>query len=78
MNWAPTNEDYFLKREIATSHVVQAKMDLAEREAASGRLADARREMLAARYLDPSNTVVRDRLAELTALEPHQDDLHPH
>jgi hypothetical protein len=74
VNWDPTNEDYFLKREIAKSHVVQTKMDLAEREAASGRLADARREMLAARYLDPSNTVVRDRLAELTALEPHQDN----
>jgi hypothetical protein len=74
LNWAPTNEDYFLKREIAKSHVVQTKMDLAEREAASGRLADARREMLAARYLDPSNSVVRDRLAELTALEPRQDN----
>jgi type II secretory pathway component GspD/PulD (secretin) len=70
VNWAPTNEDYFRKREIAKSHVVQTKMDLAEREAASGRLSDARREMLAARYLDPTNKVVRDRLAELTALEP--------
>jgi hypothetical protein len=71
VNWAPTNEDYFRKREIAKSHVVQTKMDLAEREAASGRLSDARREMLAARYLDPTNKVIRDRLAELTALEPH-------
>jgi hypothetical protein len=70
VNWAPTNEDYFRKREIAKSHVVQTKMDLAEREAAAGRLSDARREMLAARYLDPTNKVVRDRLAELTALEP--------
>jgi hypothetical protein len=70
VNWAPTNEDYFRKREIAKSKVVQTKMDLAEREAASGRLSDARREMLAARYLDPSNKVIRDRLAELTALEP--------
>ena len=74
VNWAPTNEDYFLKRETAKSHVVQTKMDLAEREAASGRLGDARRDMLAARYLDPSNKVVRERLAELTALEPHRDD----
>jgi hypothetical protein len=74
LNWAPTNEDYFRKREIAKSHVVQTKMDLAEREAASGRLSDARREMLAARYLDPSNKVIRDRLAELTALEPHNNN----
>lgn len=73
VNWAPANEDYFLKRETAKSHVVQTKMDLAEREAASGRLAEARREMLAARYLDPSNKIVRDRLAELTALEPHRE-----
>jgi len=74
VNWAPANEDYFRKREIAKSHVVQAKMDLSEREAASGRLSDARREMLAARYLDPSNKVIRDRLAELTALEPHNNN----
>jgi hypothetical protein len=69
-NWAPGDPNYLLRREIARSRLVQAKVDLAEREAVSGRIAEARRELLAARALDPSNSVVRDRLAELLALEP--------
>ena len=67
--WSP-DRDYLMKRETARSRLVQAKVDLAEREAVSGRLPEARRDLLAAGYLDPTNTVIRDRLAELSALEP--------
>ncbi len=44
----------------------------AERDAVSGRFDEARRERLSASYIDPSNTVVRERLMELTAAEPGQ------
>jgi type II secretory pathway component GspD/PulD (secretin) len=70
VNWAPENQEYFVHREIARSHLVQMKMDLAEREAVSGRLSEARKELLSARSLDPTNRVVQERYAELTALRP--------
>jgi hypothetical protein len=70
VDWAPAEREYLLRREVAKSHLVQAKVDLAERDAVSGRLKDARRELIAAAYLDPANRVVRDRLTELAALEP--------
>ena len=49
---------------------MQMKVDAAEREAVSGHLDDARKELLSASYIDPSNTVVRERLKELIAAEP--------
>ena len=70
VNWAPENREYQLRREIARSRLVQAKMDAAERDAISGRLDAARKELLSASYLDPSNAVVRERLAELAAAAP--------
>jgi hypothetical protein len=69
-NWAPKERGYALRREIARSRLVQEKVDAAERDAVSGRLAAARRELLAASYLDPLNTIVRERLSELAAAEP--------
>jgi hypothetical protein len=71
-NWAPNERQYALLREIARSRLVQTKIDIAERDAVSGRLDAARRELRAASYLDPSNATVRERLAELTAAEPGQ------
>jgi hypothetical protein len=70
VDFAPTERQYLLRREIARSRLVQTKMDTAERDAISGRLDDARRELLGATYIDPSNTVVRERLAELAIAEP--------
>jgi len=66
----PNAREYFLRRELAKSRLVQTKMELAERDAISGRVANARKELLDARYLDPTNTFVRDRLNELAAVEP--------
>jgi hypothetical protein len=70
VNWAPENREYQLRREIAKSRLVQEKMDAAERDAISGRLDAARKELVSASYLDPSNAVVRERLAELAAADP--------
>ena len=72
VNWAPNDRGYFLRREIAKSGLVQIKVDAAEKDAISGRLDAARRELLSASYLDPTNTVVRERLRELLAAEPGQ------
>lgn len=70
VSWAPNDDEYSLRREIARSRLVQTKVDAAERDAISGRLDDARRELLSASKLDPSNPVVRERLVEMLAVEP--------
>lgn len=69
-NWDPGESEYVLRRDVARSHLVQAKVDLAERDAVSGRLKDARKELVDAIYLDPSNRFVHQRLAEISALAP--------
>jgi type II secretory pathway component GspD/PulD (secretin) len=69
INWEPENKEYFLHHELAKSRLVQMKVDLGEREAVSGRLSDARRELLSARAIDPTNRAVRERYAELTAFQ---------
>jgi hypothetical protein len=66
--WSPDDQDYFQHLEIAKGHVVQERMDLAEREAVSGRLSEALRILVSARSLDPSNRVLQARYAELSAL----------
>ena len=68
VSWAPNDASYFSSLEIAKGHLVQEKMDLAEREAISGRLSDALRLLVSARALDPSNRVLQARYAELSAL----------
>ena len=73
-SWAPDNRQYALHREIAKSHLVQSKMDAAERDAISGRLDAALKQLLSASFLDPENPTVRERLAELAAIEPSE---HP-
>jgi Flp pilus assembly secretin CpaC len=69
VNWAPDNKEYFLHHEAARSRLVQTKADLAEREAISGRLSDARRELLSARSIDPTNRAIQERYEELTAYQ---------
>jgi len=48
------------------------KVDLAERHAISGEIPAALHTLREARELDPSNKVIRDRLTELSALDPRQ------
>lgn len=71
-NWAPDKREYALHREIAKSRLVQSKMDAAERDAISGRLDDALKQLLSASYLDPLSPAVRQRLAELAVAEAGQ------
>src|SRR5215831_7071839 len=67
VDYAPGNRNYEARRDAARSALVQQHVEAGERDAVSGKLDEARRELLAASNLDPSNGVVRERLAELTA-----------
>jgi hypothetical protein len=71
-NWAPANREYALRREIAKSRLVQSKVDTAERDAISGRLDDARKQLISASFLDPLSPAVRGRLAQLAIAEAGQ------
>jgi hypothetical protein len=70
VQWDPDDREYVMRREVAKGRLVQGKVDVAEREAISGRLKDARKDLMDAIYLDPTNRFVRDRLTELSALAP--------
>jgi Bacterial type II and III secretion system protein/FG-GAP-like repeat len=72
VNYAPNNREYFIHRELVKSRVVQERAEAAERDAISGKLDKARQELLSATYLDPTNRVLRERLAELIAADPGQ------
>jgi len=69
INWEPGNKDFILHHAATRSRLVQSKLDLAEREAVSGRLSDARRELLSASAVDPTNRTLQERYAELSALQ---------
>lgn len=68
-SWAPADHEYLLRYEMARSKLVQSKVNRAERDAVSGRLTEARKELASASFLDPSNTMIATRLAELGAME---------
>jgi hypothetical protein len=67
---APDNREYLLRRDVARSRLVQQHVERAERDAAMGRLEEARGELRAAIQLDPGDAVVQQRLEQLTAMEP--------
>jgi len=81
VSWAPNDREYALHREIARGRLAQTITDRAERDAISGRMDDARKELIAASRLDPSNPIVRERLAELlgvsmpSAAKPAGEDI---
>ncbi|HEV2289061.1 MAG TPA: FG-GAP-like repeat-containing protein [Candidatus Acidoferrales bacterium] len=62
----PANQEYLLRREIARSRLVGEAVDRAERDALMGNLAEARKELRMALILDPSDTMVRERLTQLS------------
>jgi hypothetical protein len=77
VEWEPGNHEYVMRRELAKGRLIQAKVDLAEKDAVSGELAKARKELLEASYLDPTDETIRNRLAELSALEPSNTEEKP-
>lgn len=67
LKWAPDNGEYLLRRDVARSRQVQVFVDRAERNAVSGHLAEARKELQAAIGLDPGDAILRERLAQLAS-----------
>jgi hypothetical protein len=62
---------YGLHQAIAKGHVVEMKVDAAEKAAVSGDLTTALHSLREARELDPSNKVLAERLAQMEALRPN-------
>lgn len=60
-----SNREYLLRREIARGKVVGEEVDRAEQDAVIGDVDQARRELRDALMLDPSDDIVRERLAQL-------------
>jgi type II secretory pathway component GspD/PulD (secretin) len=69
-HWDPSNLDYLQGLAIARAHLVQLRIDSAEKAAVSGDIERALKLLREARSLDPSNRVVADRLTEISALDP--------
>ncbi|MGH9716981.1 MAG: FG-GAP-like repeat-containing protein [Candidatus Acidiferrales bacterium] len=67
---APNDREYFLMREVGKSRLVQIKVNTAERDAVTGRIEEALKQLREASYLDPLNGVVRARIAELIEQKP--------
>lgn len=67
VEYAPKNKEYALHRENAKAALVQSHVDAAERDALASRFDDARKELFIAQSLDPTNDVIRERLAEFLA-----------
>lgn len=60
-----SNREYLLRREIVRGKVVGEEVDRAEQDAVMGDVDQARRELRAALTLDPTDDIVRERLAQL-------------
>src|SRR5271156_3554823 len=75
VNFDPTATEYGLHQAIAKGHVVQMKIDAAEKAAVAGDLTTALRSLREARELDPTNKVLAERLAQMEALRPNNAPL---
>src|SRR3984957_9591104 len=71
INFDASVVEYGVHQAIARGHVVQLKIDTAEKAAVAGDLTGALRSLREARELDPSNQILAERLAQMDALRPH-------
>jgi type II secretory pathway component GspD/PulD (secretin) len=62
---APTKAEYRTQWTIALGKVVRRHVDRAEADAASDKMDDARSELQTAIILDPSDSIVRERLSQM-------------
>src|SRR5713226_2493130 len=62
---APANREYRARFESARFALMQQHIELAERYAVEGKLAEARRELAAVLAIDPNYAVARERLQQL-------------
>jgi ankyrin repeat protein len=71
----PANLDYKLRESLARFHLVQERVNAAERDAAAGRLASARQELGAALALEPGYPIARQRLAQIDQMLAHRSPI---
>jgi hypothetical protein len=71
INFDASVVEYGVHQALARGHVVQIKIDAAEKAAVAGDLTTALRSLREARELDPSNQILAERLAQMDALRPH-------
>jgi len=77
INFDANVPEYGLHQAIAKGHIVEMKIDAAEKAAVSGDLTAALRALREARELDPSNQVLAERLAQMEALRPKRGPQQP-
>jgi hypothetical protein len=70
VNFDASVVEYGVHQAIAKGHVVQVKIDAAEKAAVAGDLTAALSSLREARELDPSNQILAERLAQMDALRP--------
>src|SRR5438876_6616662 len=67
--YAPQDAAIVARGGALRSKLVRAYVEAAERDALAGRLTEATEELGAALRIDPGNTIVEERLGQLTAME---------
>src|ERR1700731_614541 len=68
-HYAPRDARYLAKEAALRSKLVRSHVDLAERAALEGRMEKATEELRKALHIDPSNTVVAERLTQMNSME---------
>jgi tetratricopeptide (TPR) repeat protein len=67
--YAPRDARYIAKEAALRSKLVRSHVDVAERAALEGRMEKATEELRKALHIDPSNTVVAERLTQMNSME---------
>ena len=67
--YAPRETSYVLKEAALRSKLVRTHVDAAEKAALEGRMERATEELRKALHIDPKNTVVAERLAQMKSME---------
>ena len=70
--YAPQDASIVERAAALRSKLVRAYVEAAERDALAGHLTEATEELGAALRIDPGNTIVEERLGQLTAMEDSQ------
>src|SRR6266852_2966617 len=72
VRYAPQEASLVERGAALRSKLVRAYVEAAERDALAGHLTEATEELGAALRIDPGNTIVEERLGQLTAMEDSQ------
>src|ERR1700736_2964846 len=68
-HYAPRDARYIAKEAALRSRIVRSHVDVAERAALEGRMEKATEELRKALHIDPGNTMVAERLTQMSSME---------